>query len=99
MFSTPPPRMTAENAEALALSGFVRLAADDELLMRFSNITGILANDMRAAATQPGFLVGVLDFYLSHEPDLIAWAEADNFPPEQALGARYALAPDDPSGF
>ena len=92
-------KLSQDAAQELAVAGFARIAADDELLMRFSNISGILANDMRQAATSPHFLVGVLDFYLGHEPDLLAWAKSDGFAPERAMAARYTLAPDDPSGF
>ncbi|MEL7230072.1 MAG: DUF3572 domain-containing protein [Pseudomonadota bacterium] len=91
--------LTKEAAEAIALSGLARLAADDDLVMRFCNITGILANEMREAAQQPGFLVGVLDFYLSHEPTLLEWAQDENMDPQNVAAARFALAPDDLSGF
>ncbi|EFL90180.1 DUF3572 family protein [Ahrensia sp. R2A130] len=86
-------------AEALALAGLARLAADDELLLRFCELTGILSNEMREAATQPNFLPGVLDFYLAHEPDLLDWARGDDFPPEHVMAARYALAPEDMAGM
>lgn len=91
--------LNQESANNLAVQGFLRLAADDDLLMRFSAITGILPNDMRQSATDPHFLVGVLDFFLGHEPDLLAWAEADNIDPQNIVAARMALAPEDMSGF
>ena len=91
--------LSKETADTLALQGFLRLAADDDLLMRFSALTGILPNDMREAAGDAGFMVGVLDFYLAHEPDLLAWCEADELDPELIAQARFALAPDDMSGF
>jgi len=92
-------KLTGEASESLALKGFLRLAADDDLLMRFSALTGILPNDMRDAAGDPEFLVGVLDFFLSHEPDLLEWAEADTLNPEDIVSARMTLAPNDTSGF
>ena len=91
--------LSAEAAEQVAIRGFLRLASDDDLLMRFSAITGILPNDMRQVASEPHFMVGVLDFYLAHEPDLLAWADADNMAPENVMAARFALAPNDESGF
>ena len=91
--------MDQNTAQAVAVAGLSRLAADDELLLRFSALTGILPGDMRQAASQPDFLVGVLDFYLAYEPDLLAWAEADNLPPENVVTARRMLAPEDRSGF
>ncbi len=91
--------MAKDAAEGLAVAGFVRISSDDALLGRFSDITGVLPNDMRKAASQPDFLVAVLDFYMGHEPDLLAWAETDGFAPESVARARLALAPQDSSGF
>lgn len=91
--------ISQEAAEGLAISGLLRLAQEDDLLMRFSSLTGVLPNDIRSAASDPAFLVGVLDFFLSHEPDLMAWCEAENINPENVTKARHALAPEDTSGF
>ncbi|MEE9314349.1 MAG: DUF3572 domain-containing protein [Rhizobiaceae bacterium] len=92
-------QLSKNAAESIAVSGLQRLASDDDLLLRFCNLTGILANEMRDAASQPHFLVGVLDFYLAYEPDLLAWAEADGMSPESVVAARHVLAPEDRSGF
>ncbi len=83
-----------DQAEAIALRGLQHLASEDDLLMRFSALTGILPNDMRSAATQPGFLVGVLDFFLSHEPDLLVFAEQEGLRPESIAEARNTLSPE-----
>ena len=91
--------MTPEHAEAIALQAFAFLAREDDLLMRFANLSGILPNDMRQAASEPGFLTGILDFFLSHEPDLLALAEAETIAPEQIATARMVLNPADMSGF
>ncbi len=91
--------MDAQTASQIAISGLQRLANDDELLMRFCNLTGILANDIREAAAEQHFLAGVLDFYLSHEPDLLAWTEHESIRPEEVVNARRTLSPEDRSGF
>ena len=91
--------VSQETAEAIAIQGLGYLAQEDDLLMRFSGITGILPNDMRSAARDPGFLVGVLDFFLAHEPDLLAFTESAGVEPDQIIRARMALAPNDVSGF
>ncbi|MEM1317618.1 MAG: DUF3572 family protein [Pseudomonadota bacterium] len=91
--------LSPQAAEEVALAGLARLAADEELLLRFCELTGILSNEMREAATQPNFLPGVLDFYLAHEPDLLDWARDDGFPPEHVMAARYTLAPNDMAGI
>ena len=91
--------LSKDHAELIAIAGLARLANNDDMLMRFSALTGILPNDVRQAASDPGFLVGVLDFYLAHEPDLLDWAQADGMSPESIARARLALAPEDVSGF
>ena len=91
--------MDRARAEAVAVSGLARIASDDHLMGRFSSLSGILPNEMRTAAAQPGFLVGILDFYLAHEPDLVAWCESEGWPPETVMGARIALAPHDTAGL
>jgi len=91
--------VTKESAEKVAISGLQYLAANDDLLMRFSSVTGILVNDIREQASQPHFFVGVLDFFLSHEPDLLAWTESEQINPEHIISARQALSPEDISGF
>ena len=91
--------MAAPDAEAVAIAGLARIASDDHLMGRFSSLTGIAANDMREAAAQAGFLVGVLDFYLAHEPDLLAWCESEGWAPDTIIKARIALAPNDTAGL
>ncbi len=64
-----------EAAEALAIRALGFIASDAVLLPRFLAITGIEAKDIRAAASQPGFLAGVLQFLLAHEPTLMQFAQ------------------------
>ena len=63
------------DAEALAIAGLGFIAADPELLPRFLALTGIEAPSIRAAAREPGFLAGVLNFILAHEPTLDRFAD------------------------
>ena len=92
-------KMDQQTAESIAIAGLARLAGDEDLLLRFSALSGILPNDIRDAAGQPGFLVGVLDFYLAHEPDLLDWTGSDQLNPESIMLARHALSPNDMQGF
>ncbi len=70
-----------EQAEALAIQALGFIASDPELLPRFLAITGIDAGSIRLAAREPGFLAGVLQFILAHEPTLIRFCEASDIPP------------------
>ncbi len=76
------------DAQAVAIDALGFLAADQELLERFLDLTGLRADEIRVAATQPGFLVGVLDFVLAHEPTLIAFCQNSATP---RLARRFNL--------
>lgn len=85
----------AEQAEALAVEALGFVAADPELLPRFLALTGIEASGIRAAAREPGFLAGVLQFILAHEPTLLAFAQAADVPPGRVVQALRALPQGD----
>jgi hypothetical protein len=80
-----------EQAEAIAVRALGFVAADPELLPRFLAITGIEASSIRRAAAEPGFLAGVLQFILAHEPTLIRFSEETGTPPESVGKALKAL--------
>jgi hypothetical protein len=69
------------DAETLAINALIFLADDSELLARFLALTGITADQIRTAAGEPGFLAGVLQFYLGHEPTLMRYCEATGTDP------------------
>ena len=81
-----------EEAEAVAIKALGFVAADPELLSRFLAITGIEATSIRQAALEPGFLAGVAQFVLAHEPTLMRFAEETGTPPE-ALGKALKALP------
>jgi hypothetical protein len=89
----PEPRgaTASADAESLAVEALGFMAADPELLSRFLAITGIEAADIRAAASQRGFLAGVLAFIAAHEPTLVAFAAAASRQPAAILTAMHAL--------
>lgn len=80
-----------EVAEALAIQALGFVAADPELLPRFLAITGIEPHQIRLAATEPGFLAGVLQFILAHEPTLLRFAEEAGIAPGEVGAAARAL--------
>lgn len=84
--------MTAiDDAETLAVQALAWIAADADMLNRFSGVTGIAPDRMRQAAGEPGFLAGVLDFLLAHEPTLISFSTEAEIDPKSVVGAREAL--------
>ena len=80
-----------ERADALAIRALGFVAADPELLPRFLAITGIEAQSIRQAAQEPGFLAGVLQFILAHEPTLMRFSEETGIPPQEVAAAFRAL--------
>ncbi len=82
-----------EGAEYVAINALQYLASDSKLLERFVGITGIAPDQFRDAASERGFLVGVLDFFIAHEPSLIALGEAIDIAPENIVKARNILEP------
>ncbi|MGD9912833.1 MAG: DUF3572 domain-containing protein [Rhizobiaceae bacterium] len=88
---------TRADGEAMAITALGFVAADPALLPRFLAITGIEAQQIRQAAREPGFLAGVLDFVLAHEPTLLAFAETTGNRADAVMAARRALPAGDDS--
>jgi hypothetical protein len=83
--------ITLDEAQTLAIDALVYLAGDQELMPRFLALTGITADQIRVAAGEPGFLAGVLQFYLAHEPTLVRYCEDTNTDPRHFREALFLL--------
>lgn len=81
----------AESAEQMAITALSFVAADPVLLPRFLAISGIGADQIRQAAREPGFLAGVLQFLMAHEPSLAAFCDATGAAPASVAAALRAL--------
>lgn len=81
-----------EAAEAIAVTALGFVASEPELLQRFLALTGIDPGRIREVAGEPGFLAGVLQFILAHEPTLDAFVAASGQKPE-AVGAALRALP------
>ena len=88
----PDPKQRQEAASAMAVTALGFIAGDGERLGRFLAITGIGPESIRAAAREPDFLLGVLDYLVSDEPLLVAFAKENGFEPEHVARARDVLA-------
>ena len=84
--------LTIDAAEKLAIEALGWLAAEPEALGRFLALAGISPETLRAAASDPGFLSGVLDYFISDEASLVAFARHTEIPPERVVAAHRALA-------
>jgi hypothetical protein len=81
----------AEAAEAVAIQALSFIARDPERLDRFLAVTGIGPAEIRAASREPGFLTGVLEYLISDETLLTAFAADAGLRPEDPVKAHAAL--------
>jgi hypothetical protein len=88
--SEPAERQHAAEQLAIAALGFI--AGEPERLERFLTLTGIALDSIRAAAREPNFLLGVLDYVAGDEALLLAFAQHAEIEPEEVAGARDVLA-------
>lgn len=80
-----------ETAEVIALQALGWIAGDAELLAAFSGASGVALDDLRTRATEPDFLVAVLDFLLMDDARVIAFCDANGLGYPEPLAARQAL--------
>jgi hypothetical protein len=85
------PAGAREAAEALAIQALSYIAADGERLGRFLSLTGIGPGEIRAAAREPGFLAGVLEYLAGDERLLTDFAKEAGHDPSTIEAARLAL--------
>ena len=86
-----PVRGNSDQAEMLAIQALAFIAADPERLALFLNVTGLTAGAIRSAASEPGFLAGVLDHMLGDEALLTAFAGDAGIDPAAFAKARRTL--------
>src|SRR6516225_4082054 len=81
-------------ADELAVTAFEFLAGDSARIARFLDMTGITIETIRAAAQEPRFFAGVLDYVISDEPLLLAFSRESGVDPNEIVAARGILMED-----
>lgn len=81
-----------EAAEALAIAALAFLAGEPERLGAFLALSGIGPESIRAAASEPHFLAGVLDHITADEPLLVTFAAHQGIDPGEVARAQAALS-------
>jgi hypothetical protein len=81
-----------DDATALALQALAWTLGDDARAGRLLALTGLEPEGIRARIGDPAMLGAVLAFLESHEPDLIACAEALGIKPQQLIAAQERLS-------
>lgn len=67
------------------------MLADQDRAERFLSLTGLTPDVLRASLGDPATMAAVLEFLCSHEPDLLAAADALEVTPEVLARARERL--------
>jgi len=80
------------DADQIGIDALTFIASHEDLLNRFVDVTGFDASQLRAQAARPEFFVGVLDFILANEPDVLDLASQLALPPTAIGKARNQLA-------
>lgn len=83
--------LSRTNAELLAIEALGWLAGNDELLPVFIGATGTSGDDLKARASEPEFLISVLDFLLMDDAWVTAFCDDAGHSYDTPLRARVAL--------
>ena len=75
---------------AAAILGW--LANEPDMLSRFLALTGVAPGELRHAMGDTGFLAGLIDFIMGHEPTLMAFCAATDTAPETVAAAWRTLS-------
>ena len=85
-------RISREAAESLAVQALGYLSGEPERLGRFLALSGLGPETIRAAAGDPQFLAGVLEYVTGDEDLLVAFAQASGVSPDEVMRAQTVLA-------
>ena len=86
---------TREVAEIVAVQALSFVAGEPARLGLFLAETGIGPETLRSAASDPNFLVSVLDFVLRDDETVKAFSSASQLHPTTIAAARQALGDSD----
>lgn len=83
--------MQQEHAERIAIQALGWLAGNDDLMPVFLGATGSSADDIRAQAGDPAFLISVLDFLAMDDQWIIGFCDSAGLAYDIPMQARQAL--------
>jgi hypothetical protein len=84
-------QMTRDLAETVAIQALSFIAQEPERLGRFLAVTGLEPESLRAAAAEPNFLPGVLEYLAGDEMLLREFANQSAIAPELVTRAHDLL--------
>jgi Protein of unknown function (DUF3572) len=87
----PKTSQNTQSSGDIALLYMAYLAADDEKLGQFCNLSGMGQAELTQRLLDPSFQGFLLDFLLQDESELLAFASHSNLRPEAIMLARSKL--------
>ena len=81
-----PP--AAADAELLAIQALTFIGSNPDHAERFFALCGVAPTELRQAAADPGFLLGVMDYLVGDERLLLLFADHAGVPPEAVVRAH-----------
>ncbi|OJT95868.1 DUF3572 domain-containing protein [Metarhizobium album] len=82
----------AADPQETAIAVLSWLANEPDMLSRFLALTGVAPGELRHAMGDTGFLAGLIDFIMGHEPTLMAFCAATDTAPETVAAAWRTLS-------
>ncbi|WP_068083224.1 DUF3572 domain-containing protein [Polycladidibacter stylochi] len=86
--------LSLDSAQEIAIGALSFIAKEPETLGRFLSLAGIGPAQIREAAMEPGFLMGVLEFLLQDEQLLLAYTQEAAIRPTMIAAARLVISGD-----
>jgi len=83
--------MQQDRAEMIAVQALGWLAGNDDLMPVFLGATGSSADDIRAQASDPAFLISVLDFLAMDDAWIISFCDTVGLAYDVPMQARQSL--------
>ena len=85
--------MIKDDAEMIGIRGLQHISADETLLQRFVDLSGLDISDIRTAASSPHFLLAVLEFLRQDESECSMFASNIGLSPQDIESAIHSLSP------
>ncbi|MEK1892033.1 MAG: DUF3572 domain-containing protein [Rhizobium sp.] len=86
-------KQLAADPQQTAIAVLAWLANEPDLFGRFLALTGVEPAQVRGALDEPGFLSGMMDFIMQHEPTAMAFCQATNTAPDVLNAAWLHFSP------
>ncbi|MCV6546440.1 MAG: DUF3572 domain-containing protein [Cohaesibacter sp.] len=85
--------LSHQAAEDIAIKALTYLSQDPDLLGQFLALSGMAPSDLRSVISEPSFQTAMLDFLMSNDDSLLAFASNNGFTPEDIAKAKVTLDP------